>query len=174
MEETWKDIPGYEGRYQASTFGRIRSLDQIVFGRNWYTGKPFQRKIHGRILKPGRSNKDGHLSVVLGHGAAGSPVHQLIMRTFIGPPPIGKEVLHNNGDPSDNRLENLRYGTRTENILDVYRQGKVWRKLSPEDVQQIRFGLYCGLSESELAQMYKISIWEISCIKRGKSFSWLK
>jgi hypothetical protein len=59
------------------------------------------------------------------------------MLTFVGAPPDGMEVLHNNGDPTDNRLENLRYGTRTENILDVYRQGKVWRKLSVDDVQAI-------------------------------------
>ena len=76
--------------------------------------------------------------------------------------------------PADNRLENLHYGTRRENILDVYRQGKRWRKLSIDDVQEIRFGLYCGIKGIELAAMYNVSGDTISKIKNGGSFSWLK
>ena len=52
--EVWKDIPGYEGEYQASTMGRIKSLKRMVVGRNWYTGKQFYRTVPERILKPGR------------------------------------------------------------------------------------------------------------------------
>ena len=174
MEEVWKDIPGYEGKYQASTEGRIRSVDRIVFSKNWYTGEPFSRRIKGQILRPGRFCKNGHVSVVLGHGAVGSPVHQLIMRTFVGPPPVGEEVRHKNGDPTDNRLCNLEYGTRTENILDVFYQGKAWRKLDIEDVEQIRFGLCFGVSGAELAKMYVVSEQTVSSIKHGRTFSWLK
>ena len=172
--EIWKDIPGYEGRYQASTDGRIRSVDRLVRGKCHYTGKDFYRRMKGRILRPGQFCKNGHVSVVLGHGAVGSPVHQLIMLTFVGPVPDGMEVLHINGDPTDNRLSNLRYGTRTENILDVYHQGGVWRKLSVEDVGAIRFGLWCGIKGVELAAMYNVSQDTISKIKNGGSFAWLK
>ena len=174
MEEIWKDIPGYEGRYQASNMGRIRSLDRLVRGVCHHTGKEFYRKAKGKILRPGRYCKCGHVSVVLGHGAAGSPVHRLIMKTFAGEAPEGMEVLHKNGDPTDNRLENLRYGTRTENILDVYRQGKKWRKLSPDDVQAIRFGFYCGISGVELAGMLNVSPSSICSIRKGRIFAWLK
>lgn len=167
MEEIWKDIPGYEGLYQASTEGQIRSLDRRVPGICHFTGKPFYRTVRGRILRPGKYCKAGHLSVVLGHGTAGKPVHQLIMLTFIGPPPEGMEVLHRNGDPTDNRLANLHYGTRTENILDVYRQGGKWRKLSIDDVQAIRFGFYCGIPGVELAEMYNVTPSIISAIKHG-------
>ena len=173
MKEIWKDIPGYEGRYQASTEGNIRSVDRVVFSRNRYTGQPFARHIKGRTLRPGRFCKNGHVSVVLGHGAVGSPVHQLIMLTFIGPPPAGQEVRHKNGNPTDNRLENLEYGTRTQNILDVFYQGKAWRKLDIEDVEQIRFGLCSGISGADLARMYGVSPSEISHIKLGKAFSWI-
>ncbi len=174
LKEIWKAIPGYEGKYEASTLGRIRSVDRIVYSRNWHTGISFKRIIKGKILHPGRYCKSGHLSVVLGHNAKGSPVHQLIMRTFVGDCPKGYEVLHKNGNPEDNRLINLHYGTRTENILDVYRQGKVWRKLSIDDVEAIRFGLSCGYMLKELASLYNVSISLISQIKNGVHYSWLK
>lgn len=174
MEEIWKDIPGYENKYQASNMGRIRSLNHKVRGICHFMGEEFYRNVKGRILKPGRFSKYGHVSVVLGHGAIGSPVHQLVMKTFVGEPPEGMEVLHNNGDPADNRLENLRYGTRTENILDVYKQGKVWRKLSVDDVQAIRFGFYCGISGAELSRMFGVSQSIICAIRKGRIYAWLK
>ena len=96
------------------------------------------------------------------------------MLTFVGPPPAGMEVLHINGVPTDNQLSNLRYGTRTENILDVYRQGGVWRKLSIEDVESIRFSIFCGMKGSALAEIYGVSQTTISAVKRGRSFKWLK
>lgn len=174
MKEIWKDIPGYDGKYQASTEGRIRSLDYPVRGRCHYNNKEFIRMVKGKVLSPGPYTKAGHVSVVPGHGSNGSPVHQLIMKTFVGECPDGMEVLHINGNPADNRLCNLRYGTRTENILDVYKIGGRWRKLSTEDVEAIRFGLETGLSGRELADMFDVSASTISCIKRGVTFSWLK
>ena len=173
-DEIWKDIPGYEGKYQASSLGRVRSLNRKVKGRCHYTGKEFYRSVSSRILKPGQFCKSGHISVVLGHGKAGTPVHQLVMKTFVGNAPTGMEVLHINGIPTDNRLENLRYGTRTENILDIYYQGGKWRKLSINDVKAIRFGLYCGIKGCELAQMFNISQQVISKIKKGRCYAWLK
>jgi hypothetical protein len=149
-KEIWKDIPGYEGRYQASSFGRIKSLKRQVRGANPYTRNTFLRTLPERILRPGRYCKAGHVSVVLGRGTTGIPVHQLIMVTFVGESPKGMEVLHNNGDPTDNRLENLRYDTRTENILDVYRQGGRWRKLDIEDVFAIRYPLFAVLRYARL------------------------
>ena len=130
--EIWKDIPGYEGKYQASNLGRIRSLDRQL----GTPGKKGFKTMKGQVLRPGPT-KSGHLYVVLGHGAAGSPVHQLIALAFIGPRPEGKEVCHNDGDPTNNRADNLRYDTRTNNILDTFKIGKRWRKLSLEDMKAI-------------------------------------
>lgn len=173
-DECWKDIPGYEGKYQASTMGRIRSLDRKVRGVCHYTGKEFYRIVKGRILKPGEMRKSGHVSVVLGHGASGSPVHQLVMRTFVGEPSKGMEVLHENGNPKDNRLENLRYGTRTENILDVFRQGKAWRKLTAKDVISIRFASFCGFSDQEIADRYGVKKYTVAEIRKGNTYKWLE
>ena len=170
--EVWKEIPGYEGKYQASTEGRIKSMSRLVAGKS-RTGTVFSRRVPERILKAARYCKAGHLSVVLGHGENGIPVHRLIARTFLGECPLGFEVLHINGDPTDNRVLNLRYDTRTQNILDVYLQGKAWRKLTIEDVHAIRCGLAAGLTGRKLAQLYGVSEQTISQIKRGGSFAWL-
>lgn len=172
MPEIWKDIPGYEGRYQASTEGRIRSVDHRV--RLVAHGKETTRLVKGRVLRPGRSCKSGHVSVVLGHGAAGSPVHKLIARTFLGPVPDGCEVCHNDGDPRNNTVENLRYDTRSENIKDVVRQGGRWRKLNAEDVREIREMLGRGYTGAEIAGVFCISPTQISKIKLGRCFAWLK
>lgn len=95
MNELWKDIPGYEGKYQASTEGRIRSLSRPLRGRNKYG--EFTRMMAGRVLRPSGQAKDPHLYVRLGHGANGSPVHQLVARTFLGPRPPGEELAREYG-----------------------------------------------------------------------------
>lgn len=173
MTERWKDIPGYEGRYQASTEGRIRSMDrtQVVLSRK---GNPYAKHFRGRLLRPGRI-PSGHLSVVLGHGQHGTTVHALVMLTFVGPPPAGKEICHNDGDPTNNRLENLRYDTRCENILDEYRRGVGARtKLRAEDVREIRRLLHNKVRGAEIARQYGVSQSVVSAIKTGRSFKWLR
>ena len=137
MNTIWKDIPGYEGMYQASIYGEIRSLDRKNV-RKSKGGKIYNHSIRGKILQAGRYCKSGHLSVVLGRGTNGRPVHQLICLTFIGQCPEGLEVLHTDGNPLNNNLSNLRYGSRTENIIDVLRIGRSWKKLNLEQVKDIK------------------------------------
>ena len=157
--EIWKDIPGYEGKYQASNLGRIRSIDRPI----GIPGKKGFKNLKGRVLRPGPT-KSGHLYVVLGHGAAGSPVHQLIALTFIGPRPDGTEVCHNDGDPTNNRADNLRYDTRTNNILDTFKIGKRWRKLSLEDIKAILQEPKTATC-SALAKKYGVSSTTISRVR---------
>ena len=112
--------------------------------------------------------------MVLGHGANGSPVHKLVALTFLGPCPEGKEVLHNDGDPKNNRLDNLRYGTRTENILDVFKLGRAWRKLTTQDVYEIRKQRKLGIHVKEIAQNFNVAEGTIYGILSGKkAFKWL-
>lgn len=171
MAEIWKDIPGYEGRYQASTEGRIRSVDHRV--RVVAHGTESTRLMKGRVLRPGKL-KDGHVSVVLGHGAHGSLVHRLVMLTFVGPVPEGCEVCHNDGNPQNNALENLRYDTRSENIKDVMRQGGRWRKLSAEDVREIRRLFGEGWTGAAIARRFCMSQTQISKIKLGRTYAWIE
>lgn len=164
--ELWKDIPGYEGAYQASSLGRIRSLDRTItqVGR-W--SLPFKRKLKGRILHPASSKNNPHLYVVLGHGAPGTPVHQLVALAFFGPPKATEEVRHLDGNAANNCVENLCYGSRTDNILDVYRQGGRWRKLSLADIQNIKDRLAAGEPGASLSREFHVSQTSISRIKLG-------
>lgn len=171
--EIWKDIPGHEG-YQASSLGRVRSVDRVKVLTHWLSGKTFEKTLKGKILSPAPYCKTEHLSLPLGRGTNGIPVHQLILMTFIGPCPKGMEVLHKNGISTDNRLENLRYGTRTENILDVYNDNGRWRKLSESQVQSIKNRLAKGEKGSKLADEFGVSQTIISQIKLGKIFWWVE
>ena len=111
MKEEWRDIPGFKGRYQVSNKGRVRSLDRYV--RCGFEGKG-RRFTKGRLLKPGATTS-GHLTVALGKGNSVA-VHRLVLLAFIGKPKQKQEALHLNHRPADNRVTNLRWGTRSENI----------------------------------------------------------
>ena len=97
----------------------------------------------------------------------------MVAAAFHGPCPPGCEVLHINGNLHDNRPENLRYDTHSENMHDIYAQGGKIGKLSTEDVMQIRFGKACGIKAKELAQMYCIDVSNIYKLLKGVSFSYL-
>ena len=169
IPEIWKDIPGYEGKYQASTYGRIRSLTRQITQLSRY-GTPFTRTIIGRILRAAGSKRDPHLYVVLGHGANGSPVHQLVAHTFLGSQPPKSDVRHLDGNPLNNHVENLAYGSRTENILDVLRNGHAWRKLTYQQVQEIYTRLNEGEIGATLAREYGVSDTIICAIRKGRVF----
>lgn len=123
--EAWRDIPGYEGRYQASDLGRVRSVDRRV--RLVVHGVETTRLARGQMLRPGPT-QSGHLTVALGKGNSQS-VHALVLLTFVGPAPEDHEALHLNHTPADNRLTNLKWGTRGENIAMDHEVGV--RKVHP-------------------------------------------
>ena len=117
-EEVWRDIPGFEGAYQVSDFGRVRGLDRTVHHQGGH------RFVRGRILRSRFSPNGGHHQVVLGYGTKGGKhinarVHALVLLAFVGPRPEGLEIRHLNGTPSDNRLTNLEYATKPPNRLDI-------------------------------------------------------
>lgn len=85
--EIWKAIPGYEGKYEVSDLGRVRSLTRRV--RVVPHGIETTRIVQGRILRPGKV-KDGHVTVAVGKGNS-RPVHQLVLEAFVGPRPEAPE-----------------------------------------------------------------------------------
>lgn len=113
--ERWRAIPGYEGSYEVSDLGRVRSLDRIT-----RDGK----RVRGCVLKP-FTMPSGHLRVGLSHGPGQTKkVHRLVLEAFVGPCPPEMEALHRNGVPADCRLANLRWGTKSENARDQIAHGR--------------------------------------------------
>ena len=172
--EIWRDIPGYEGAYQVSSRGRVRSMPRIVPMYDSVRRITYSRLCQGRILRQAVCDKAGHVSVHLGKYSRGIPVHQLVMLAFHGFPPPGMEAMHLNGNPVDNRPENLQYGTHSQNMIDMYRTGKGHLKLTPEEVRQIRFGLSCGWSNQELAALYGVSETSIRRIGKRRRYAWVE
>jgi len=112
--EKWLPVPGWEGLYEVSNLGQVRSLPRTVRTRGGGT-----RLSPGRMLKPGTYD-DGHKHVTFTTPGIRRTyqVHKLVLLAFVGPCPEGLQVRHRNGIPDDNRLENLVYGTPEENMRD--------------------------------------------------------
>ncbi len=174
-EEIWKAIFGFEGGYEVSDLGRVRSIDRamLYLRRDQYSGKiiTVTRQHKGKLLAPSTA-PSGHLSVVLGRNNT-RQVHSLVLETFIGPCPEGKEALHGNGNPADNRLSNLRWGTRSENLHDAVAHGAkpigedAWNaKLKNADIPVIR-SMFATHSYAEIARQYGVGEATIRQIANG-------
>jgi hypothetical protein len=114
--EVWRPVPGHPF-YEASSLGRIRSLDRMLPG-----GMGRIRRVRGRVLKP-HIIHDRYEQVRLGRTPWFS-VHRLVLLAFVGQPFEGAEGRHLNGDSFDNRPENLAWGTSAENKADMARHGR--------------------------------------------------
>jgi hypothetical protein len=117
--EQWRPIPGYEGYYEVSDHGRVRSVERVVVrsdGRSC--------RYPGVVLQPFLRD-DCHRTVTLARDGRRQTrwVYQLVMLAFVGPPPPGMEVCHWDGNGSNDVLSNLRYDTRSANIRDQVRHG---------------------------------------------------
>jgi hypothetical protein len=120
----WKDIPGWEGIYQVSDKGEVRSLTRTLRCRSPFGGFE-NRTFQGKAL-PGWSMVNGYRAVNLmrpGQKEKTFCVHTLVLLAFVGPRPEGKECCHNNGIRQDNRIANLRYDTKRGNALDRWEHG---------------------------------------------------
>ena len=115
-DERWLPVPRFEGAYEVSDRGRVRSLDRIGSTGN---------RLKGKVLTP-QKTWNGRLRVDLYHPDGGHKwvtVHRLVLEAFEGPCPEGHECCHWDDDPENNRLENLRWDTRSSNKLDSVRLG---------------------------------------------------
>lgn len=113
QEEVWKPVPGYEGLYEASSHGRIRSIERFVYHRRW--GRFQKRK--SVILKPAVSSR-GYYTVVFGINGTRKAyaVHRIIAETFLPNPNNLPVVNHKDEDKTNNAVSNLEWCTQKYNI----------------------------------------------------------
>lgn len=140
MEEIWKDIKGYEGVYQISNLGNVKSVERYRKGNSG--SKVF---VSEKILKPSIVN--GYVRYFLCTGEHGKIknyfVHRLVYEAFVGEIPDGMQVNHINEDKTDNRPENLNlmtpkentnWGTRTERVKGKLINGKLSKPVLQYDL----------------------------------------
>ena len=108
IAEVWKPIHGFEGHYEASNAGRIRSVKKPV----------------PHLMKP-RMARNGYMNVMICMAGIYRPhgVHRLVLLAFAGPAPEGFHACHHDGDKTNNSPENLRWDSPRGNALDMRRHG---------------------------------------------------
>jgi hypothetical protein len=119
MSNEWRGIPGYEGAYEVSDAGQIRTVERVAVRKN---GRSYSVKAKSRKLVP---NRYGYMSLRLCLNGVDAPkeVHVLVALAFLGPRPEGADVRHLDGDKLNNSAKNLQYGSRSENISDAVVHG---------------------------------------------------
>lgn len=168
MSERWLPVPGFEGSYEVSDLGRVRSLDRVVLCTRGQ--KTYEQKLSGALRVP-HKNTSGHLQIRFGRYGPTMLVHVLVMLCFVGEKPESADVRHLNGVHTDNRLTNLQYASRSRNMQDKkWHAGATHYVLKPAQVLSIKrrlLGYYRGLG-AELADEYGVSRGTISAIRCGK------
>lgn len=120
--ERWLPVPGYEGLYDVSSLGRVRSLDRIIASRNRWG--PIDKHLRGKILAQ-RTDDYGYQTVRLYRDGRGKwrRVHRLVGEAFLGPRQPGMDTRHGPLGQQANGVTDICYGTRAENEQDKIRDG---------------------------------------------------
>jgi len=158
--EQWKPVSGYEGLYEVSDQGQVKSLRS------------------GKLMRLSVANT-GYMQLKLS-GKCGPQlkhVHRLVLEAFVGPCPEKMEGCHANGNRQDNKLSNLRWDTRKGNMADASKHGTTNRgvrchncRLTEQQVIKIREAVG---TQKAIANKYGISREHVRDIKNKKKWSWL-
>lgn len=167
MPEVWSDVKGYEGYYQVSSYGKVRSLDRT---------DSIGRMIRGKVRKP-RPDSYGYLQVGLYKGGDEIKwlVHRLVAEAFVINSDNKIEINHLDGNKLNNKANNLRWCTRSENIKHSYSAGlRKTKRMHPrhkvKQVTQQGEALYIFNSITDAAKSLgnRVSCSPISACCRGK------
>ena len=179
--EEWRDVAGFEGLYQVSNLGRLRSLDKVDRGKKKWAGKILKQRINARGYMRTCLCKNGeHINV---------RIHRLVAEAFI-PNPDGKEqVNHIDGDKTNNAIGNLEWATCSENHAHAWATGlaKAHPNLTPVCGEDSKFSTLTtqevlgirglrkefGMTYDELARMYRVSKHAIYCVITGRTWKHL-
>lgn len=176
-DEVWKDIPDYEGYYQVSNMGRVRSLD-----RHYYNSRGRKRYHAGVIIKqnidPQRYRQVGlHRNGV----SRTFRVHVLVMLVFVGERQGVDVINHKDGDKDNNSVANLEYCSQSHNMYHAHSTGLIKiigkkgeannsSKLLDWQVLEIRNLRSQGLTNKNIAVKFNVSESLVSVITRGESW----
>lgn len=170
--EQWKPIPEYEGYYEVSDLGNIRSLPRQVMK---FDGQ-ISFNVRGKQLALNKIS-NGYLQVMLSANGAKKTysVHRLVLRAFIGEPPDKHEACHSNGIRDDNRIENLRWDTRVNNFKDREKHGNTAKGerngCAKVDTETVKAILADTRSNRQIAKQYGLSSVTVDRIKSRQSWA---
>jgi hypothetical protein len=157
--EKWKpvSVDGFECLYEVSDLGRVRRSSDSCYRSVWKAG---------RLLSLSKRNKWGHIKVDLysNNNRKSIWLHRLVLLSFVGNPPTDKhECAHNDGDPSNNRLINLRWVTSKENTSDSIKHGTFVvgsnhrnAKLHENDIKNIFSLRGSGMTQEQIGNIYGV------------------
>ena len=176
-EEVWKPVVEWEGYYEVSNLGRVRTVPRVIVRSDGTT-----QSLRGRIRKLQVAH-DGRMLVMMCRDSRVQSrlVHRLVARAFLGEPAADQVVCHNDGDPTNNRAENLRWDTASANQMDRVAHGTHSRgerhnmvKLTERQVHEIR--ALCdsrSMLQREVADLYGIGQSMVSLIALRRKWDWL-
>lgn len=171
--EEWRSVHGYEGLYEVSSNGRVRSLPRsrlTAVGMQRWPGKELRAFV----------DDTGYLYVNLSNGSKAKKraVHSLVLEAFIGPRPDGMQACHRDGNRVNPALENLRWDSVKANAMDRVTHGTQVRgsrsgvaRLSDESVREI---LSRSESSKVLAKEYGVASSTIRAIRIGQNWRHMK
>lgn len=169
-KEIWLEIPGYEGAYEASNLGQIRSMDREV--KYIKGGKEIVNKYKGKVLTP-TFDKDGYRQVTMKKTVK---VHRIVAKAFLPNPENKATVNHIDGIKDNNNISNIEWATFSENANHKYSvlnrgRGEEHGKttLTEDQVRAIKVNKD-NLKGVELAEIYGVTSSAISSIKHGKNW----
>jgi hypothetical protein len=173
MSDYWREIPGWEGFYEVSYRGEVRSMTRRIPNNRGFD------VVRNAQLRRQQTDKQGYKIVPLSRAGNHQlrKVHQLVLEAFVGPRPFPEaQTLHINGDSGDNRLENLKWGTAKENGRDKSNHGSNkghrngFSKLTPF---QAFMAFELKLPYREIAEILGVKTACVKSLKRGVTWSWL-
>jgi len=162
MKETWKEVPGYNGLYEVSSNGRVRSYHAISWAKN-----------NGPKIITQNIDSEGYKFVKLSNkGVKTKRVHRVMLETFYPERGKDKEVRHLDGVRTNNNLSNLCWGTRKENAKDKKDHGNQAAGescnlsiLTEVQVLEIRELLKTDMKQCDIAKLYGTTNNNLSRIK---------
>lgn len=171
--EIWKDILEFKGLYQASSLGRIRSTPRTITRSNGRI-----HTVRSKVLKPAKDS-NGYLRVgLIKEGKLNTrKVHRLVLSSFVHKE--GKEVNHLDGVKDNNKLSNLEWVSRSENVKHAFKTGLATplrgsknptSKIDEHQALTIKNYLKDGMGPTEISRIMKISVNICKDISRGKTW----